>query len=516
MNIGHILRRNAEEKSNKEGIIFENFRFSYGEFNSRVNRLANSLLHMGVKKGDRAAILNFNCSQYLEVYFAAAKLGIILVTLNYRLIGKELEYILNDAKPSILFLGEEFIETVKTIKGSIPYIEKFVIISEKKINNMLNYEEMILKSSDKEPLVEVNLEDDQLIIYTSGTTGYPKGALITHSNTFWTCFNQLLLFRDLNENDSTLVVSPLYHCGAQNDFTMPILQLGGKLVILKRVDPNKIVEVIQNEKITTALLLPTVLHMVFQLPNLEEYDLSSLRYVMTGGAPLPKITIENFYRRMGYHINQVFGLTEGTALTTILGPEDAHRKPGSAGKPLFYVDLKIVNDEGREVPRGRIGEIIQKGPTVMKGYWNNPKATGETIRNGWLYTGDLGYLDEEGFIYIVDRKKDMIISGEENIYPAEIEQVLYTHPKIKEVAVIGVPDDKWGESVKALVVCKPGEKLTEDEVIAYAKQHLASYKKPKYVEFIDEIPRNPSMKVLKNVLREKYGKPTVSKSSKDL
>jgi fatty-acyl-CoA synthase len=245
--------------------------------------------------------------------------------------------------------------------------------------------------------------------------------------------------------------------------------------------------------------------MVFQLPNLYDYDFSSLRYVMTGGAPLPEVTIENFYRRMGYHINQVFGLTEGTALTTILALEDAARKKGSAGKPLFYVDLKIVNDQDEEVPCEKVGELIQKGPTVMKGYWNNPKATAETVKEGWLHTGDLAKVDKEGFVYIVDRKKDMIISGEENIYPAEIEQVLYSHPKIQEAAVIGVPDEKWGESVKAVVVCKPGEKLTEEEVIAFAKQHLASYKKPKQVVFIDQLPRNASMKVLKKELRQKYG-----------
>jgi fatty-acyl-CoA synthase len=505
MNVGFMMRRNAEEKGKKEGIIFENKRFTYGEFNSRVNRLANAVLDLGIRKGDRAAILHFNCSQYMEIYFAMAKLGVILVTLNYRLIGKELEYILNDSTPNILFLGEEFYDTIAPIRSSHPYIKYYVHIGEKKPGHMLDYEALLMKYPDNEPSVEVNLNDDQLIIYTSGTTGYPKGALITHSNTLWTCINQLLLFRDLKEEDSTMVVSPLYHCGAQNDFTMPILQLGGKVVIMKRVDPVKIAEIIQKEKITTALLLPTLLHMVFQLPNLYDYDLSSLRYVMTGGAPLPEVTIANFSRRMGYHINQVFGLTEGTALTTILAPEDAPRKKGSAGKPLFYVDLKIVNDQWEEKAPGEVGELIQKGPTVMKGYWNNPKATAETIKDGWLHTGDLARLDKEGFIYIVDRKKDMIISGEENIYPAEIEQVLYSHPKIQEAAVIGVPDEKWGESVKAIVVCKPGERLTEEEVIAFAKQHLASYKKPKQVEFIEQLPRNASMKVLKKELRQKYG-----------
>lgn len=226
MNVGFMLRRLAEEKGRKEGVIFENSRFTFSEFNSRVNRLANAVLDMGIKKGDRAAILHFNCSQYMEIYFAMAKLGIILVTLNYRLIGKELQYILDNSTPTILFLGEEFYDTIKPLQESHPYIKYYVHIGEKKASQMLNYEELLMKYPDDEPSVEVNLSDDQLIIYTSGTTGYPKGALITHSNTFWTCFNQLLLFEDLKEEDSTLVVSPLYHCGAQNDFTMPILQLG--------------------------------------------------------------------------------------------------------------------------------------------------------------------------------------------------------------------------------------------------------------------------------------------------
>ncbi|MEW6184122.1 MAG: long-chain fatty acid--CoA ligase [Thermodesulfobacteriota bacterium] len=506
MSVGMILRRNAENMGEKEGIVFEDTRYTYGEFNSRVNQLADAVHGLGLKKGDRAAILHFNCSQYLEIYFAMAKLGICLVTLNYRLIDKELEYILNDSKPIILFLGEEFFETVSSIRNRCPYIQFHILIENHRSSGMMDYETLLNNGFDQEPEAGVGLEDDQLIIYTSGTTGYPKGALVSHSNTLWTCFNQLLLFRDLKEGDSTLVVSPLYHCGAQNDFTLPVLQLGGKIVIMRRVDPEKIVEIIQEEKITTALLLPTLLHMIFQLPTLYDYDLSSLRYVMTGGAPLPDVTIENFHRRMGYHINQVFGLTEGTALSTILSPEDASRKKGSAGKPLFYVDLKIVDDQGKEVKPGEVGELIQKGPTVMKGYWNNPKATAETIKEGWLYTGDLAWVDEEGFTYIVDRKKDMIISGEENIYPAEIEQVLYSHPKIQEAAVIGVPDEKWGESVKAVVVCKEGEHLTEEEVIHFAKQHLAGFKKPKLVEFVDQLPRNASLKVLKRVLRENHAK----------
>jgi fatty-acyl-CoA synthase len=506
MNMGFMLRRVAEEKGNKEGVIFQDKRMTYGEFNARVNRLANALQGLGVKKGERAAVLLFNCSQYLEIYYAVAKLGIILVTLNYRLSGKEVEYILNDSRPTALFFGDQFHEVISPLRQESEYIRHYINLGKEKHKDMIDYESMLVGYPDNEPSEDLNMDDDQLIIYTSGTTGYPKGAMITHANTLWTCINQILFFPDLNEDDSTLVVMPIYHCGAQNDFTTPIFNLGGKIVIMERVEPEKVVEMIEKERITTALLLPTLLHMMFQLPDLDKYDLSSLRYVMTGGAPLPEVTIDNFYRKMGYHICQVFGLTEGTALTTILTKESAARKRGSTGRPLFHVDVKIVDDQGNEVAPGEVGELIQKGPTVMKGYWNNEKATEETIKDGWLYTGDLARCDEEGYIYIVDRKKDMIISGEENIYPAEIEQVLYSHPKIQEAAVIGVPDEKWGESVKAIVVCKQGESLTEEEVIAYSKRHLASYKKPKFVEFIEELPRNPSQKVLKGVLREKYGK----------
>lgn len=505
MNVGFMLRRVAEERGEKEGVVFEGERMTYGRFNARVNRLANGLASLGIKKGDRGAVLLFNCSQYLEIYFAAAKLGIILVTLNYRLGGKELKYILDDSTPIALFFGNQFHEVVAPLRNDPSTIKHFIQLGEGSERGLIPYESLIEGSANSEPSVDVALDDDQLIIYTSGTTGYPKGALVTHGNTLWTCINQILFFKDLSEHDSTLVVMPLYHCGAQNDFTTPIFNVGGKIVIMERVDPEKVVEMIEKERITTALLLPTLLHMMFQLPNLHKYDLSSLRYVMTGGAPLPKVTIDNFFNRMGYHVCQVFGLTEGTALSTILTKEAAPRKIGSAGRPLFHLDAKIVDDQDRELPPGQVGELIVKGPTVMKCYWNNPKATAETVRAGWLHTGDLARCDEEGFIYIVDRKKDMIISGEENIYPAEIEQVLYSHPKILEAAVIGVPDEKWGESVKAVVVCKPGESLTEEEVISYCKQHLASFKKPKFVTFIDELPRNPSQKVLKRVLREKYG-----------
>lgn len=506
MNMGFMLKRVAEEKGQREAVVFENIRMTYSELNSRVNRLANAMAGMGLKKGDRAAVLLFNCSQYLEIYYAAAKLGVILVTMNYRLAEKELQYILDDSKPSAFFYGRQFDDIIPSIRTKSEYILNYIYIGDKKPGDALNYEPLLMSYPDNEPSADINMNDAQLIIYTSGTTGYPKGALITHANTLWTCINQLIFFQDLNENDISLVVMPLYHCGAQNDFTTPLFNLGGKLVIMERVDTVEIAKTIERERITTALLLPTLLHMIFQMPDLDKYDFSSLRYVQTGGAPLPEVTIDNFYRKMGYHICQVFGLTEGTALTTILTKEAGLRKKGSAGRPLFHVDLKIVDDQGQEVAAGEIGELIQKGPTVMKGYWNNPKATENTIKDGWLHTGDLARCDEEGFVYIVDRKKDMIISGEENIYPAEIEQVLYSHPKIQEAAVIGVPDEKWGESVKAIVVSKPGQSLTADEVIAYCKEHLASYKKPKFVEFITELPRNPSQKVLKGVLREKYGK----------
>jgi len=506
MNMGFMLKRVAEEKGDREAVVFENIRMTYGELNARVNRLANAMNSMGLKKGDRAGVLLFNCSQYLEIYYAAAKLGVILVTMNYRLAANELQYILDDSKPTALFYGRQFDEVMPSLRKNSDYIQNYIYIGDRSPENTLYYESFLMEHPDTEPSADISMEDAQLIIYTSGTTGYPKGALITHANTLWTCVNQLIFFKDLNENDSALVVMPLYHCGAQNDFTTPVLNMGGKLIIMERVDIIEIAKTIERERITTALLLPTLLHMIFQMPDLEKYDFSSLRYVQTGGAPLPEVTIDNFYRKMGYHICQVFGLTEGTALTTILDKESAFRKKGSAGRPLFHVDLKIVDENDQEVPPGNVGELLQKGPTVMKGYWNNPEATKNTIKNGWLYTGDMAYCDEEGFLYIVDRKKDMIISGEENIYPAEIEQVLYSHPKIQEAAVIGVPDEKWGESVKAIVVVKPGQNLTAEEVIAYTKEHLASYKKPKFVEFINEIPRNPSQKVLKNVLREKYGK----------
>jgi fatty-acyl-CoA synthase len=506
MNMGFMLKRVAEEKGNREAVVFENIRMTYKELNSRVNRLAKAMSSIGLKKGDRAAVLLFNCSQYLEIYYAAAKLGVILVTMNYRLAEKELQYILDDSQPSAFFYGRQFDEVMPSLRQKSKSILNYIYIGDKKPDNTLIYESLLMSYPDKEPDVDVHMDDDQLIIYTSGTTGYPKGALITHANTLWTCINQIIFFKDLNENDSALVVMPLYHCGAQNDFTTPLFHLGGKLIIMEKVDTVEIAKIIQKERITTALLLPTLLHMIFQMPDLEKYDFRSLRYVQTGGAPLPDVTIDNFYKKMGYHICQVFGLTEGTALTTILDKESAARKKGSAGRPLFHVDLKIVDDDGNEVPRREIGELIQKGPTVMKGYWNNQEATRKTVKDGWLYTGDLARCDEEGFVYIVDRKKDMIISGEENIYPAEIEQVLYSHPKIQEAAVIGIFDEKWGESVKAIVVCKAGQTMTAEEVINHCKEHMASYKKPKVVEFISELPRNPSQKILKGVLREKYGK----------
>ena len=506
MNVGTLLKRVSEERGNKEGVIYEDTRLTFSAFNCRVNKLANAVQGLGIKKGERAAVILLNSRQYMEIYFAMAKLGVVLVTLNYRLVGNELHYILDDSTPSILFLGEEFTDTISPIRNSLSYIRYFVLLGTRRSAGLIDYEALLEKYPDSEPKAEIDVQDDQLIVYTSGTTGKPKGALIPHLNTIWTCIIQMLFIRNLNENDSTLVVAPLYHTGAQNNLMIPMFYVGGKIVIMRRVEPSKVVEMIEREGITTALLMPTLLHMIFQLPHLDDYNLKSLRYVITGGAPVPEVTINNFYQRFGFHLCHGYGLTESTAFTSVLPPEWASQKIGSVGKALFPMEVKIVDPVGREVKAGEVGEIIQRGPTLMKEYWRNPQATKEVLKNNWLYTGDLGRCDEEGNLYIVGRKKDMIISGEENIYPAEIEQVLYSHPKVNEAAVIGVPDAKWGESVKAIVVCKAGEKLTEEEIISYAKEHLASYKKPKCVEFIDQLPRNASGKVLKEVLREKYGR----------
>jgi fatty-acyl-CoA synthase len=505
MNIGQLLTR-PQLDLNKTALITEEKRLTYGELNTRANRLANALLDGGIKVGDRVAALMYNCSEYIELYFAASKIGAVLVPLNFRLVARELQFALNDSGSSVLVLGPEFAELVQTVRPELKSVRGCIMVSDSAPEGMASYEEVLSRYPEDEPYIEVDMGDNHLIIYTSGTTGMPKGAVYTHGITYWNSINQILDF-GLLASDVVLATGPLYHVGALIDLTMPMFHLGGTVILLRSMgfDSEYVARLVEKEKATVTLFFPIMLYDILRFENLKDFDTTSLRFIFTGGEPVPLAALEGAMQAFpNAQVVQGYGLTEGSAIATFLPWEHAVSKMGSIGKACAHVEVKVVDDNGENVPTGEIGEIWTKSPAVSKGYWMRPEANRETFAGGWCHTGDLGRMDEDGFLYIAGRKKDMIISGAENIYPAEIENVLYKHAAISEVAVIGVPDDKWGEAVMAVVVLKQGQQLTGEEVIAYCKENLAGYKKPKYIEFTDALPRTASMKVQKHKLRTQY------------
>ena len=507
-----MIARNARKFPDREALIYGDTRLTYKQFNARINQLAHALLDLGIIKGSKVAILAFNCNQFMEAYFALAKIGGVAVPLNFRLHGEELKYILNHSEAEAFIMGEAFTEMVSGIQKDLPKVKNYVSITDKPVEGMLHYETWIAKYTDDEPLILVEEDDPVFIMYTAGTTGRPKGAVLTHKNEVVMCMLESMFVAsepgmpDIT-NATAFAAPPVFHLAAFA-FCQISFFLGATMVLPVEVfNPEYIMQTIEKEKINAILLIPAMAFFLLQLPDLEKYDTSSLQLWVTGAAILPTETRKQIIKHFpNVKIFDMFGQTEMSPVVSGLVPSEYEGRETSVGRALPFIEIRVVDDKDNDVPVGEIGEAIYRGPTVMKEYYKDPEVTAEAMRGGWFHSTDLVRQDEEGFFYIVDRKKDMIVSGGENIYPAEIEEVLFSHPKILECAVIGVHDEEWGESVKAIVVCKQGESMTGEEVVEYCKQHLASYKKPKSVDFMDALPRNPAGKVLKTVLRDKYGK----------
>ncbi len=510
--LGEMIARNSRKFPDKEALVYGDTRLTYKRFNARINQLAHALLDVGITKGCKVAILAFNCNQFMEAYFALAKIGAVAVPLNFRLHAEELTYIVNHSEAQAFIIGDAFVQTVKEVQQDLPQVTKYISITDTPVEDMLHYETWIASYPEDEPLILVEEEDPVFIMYTAGTTGRPKGAVLTHKNemTMWMLASTFVLsepeISDLS-NSTGFAAPPIFHLAAFG-FCQVVLFLGATLVLPVEVfNPTYIMKTIEEEKINAIILVPAMANFLLMLPDLDKYDASSLQIWITGAAILPTETRKRIMNRFPkVKIFDLFGQTEMSPVVSGLAPSQYEGRETSVGKAIPFIEIRVVDDEDNDVPIGAVGEAVYRGPTVMKEYYNDPEATAEAMRGGWFHSGDLVRQDEEGFIYIVDRKKDTIISGGENIYPAEIEEVLYKHPKILECAVIGVHDEEWGESPKAVVVLNEGEELTEEEVIEFCKSHLASYKKPKSVDFVDALPRNPTGKVLKRVLREKYGK----------
>ena len=479
-------------------------RFTYRELNKRVNGLAAGLSELGISRGQRVGVLNNNCHRNLEVDYAVTGIGAIVVPLNTRFKEKELTYIINNVGMDVLIVGAEQLEVMKSIRNSLPSVRHIISI-DLHGEGYIKYEDLLSAGMDRElPGEDISEDDVAFIFYTSGTTGRPKGAMLTHRNVIANTINEALS-RRFTDKDTYLHIVPQYHAGGK-EFSFVTTYVSGRHVIPRSLEVDTILDAIEKERVTFLLLVPTIANRLISHPSFNRYNLSSLRAIVLGAGPSTKEGLKETKDKLGCDLYHGYGLTEAAPFVSTLNPEEAISKLGSCGREVYNVEVKIVAENGREVEPDTVGEIIVRGKNVMKGYWNSPDETAAALRGGWLYTGDLAKRDEEGYIYIVDRKKDMIISGGENIYPKEVEEVLFSHPAVLEAAVIGVPHEKWGETVKAIVVTKAGMNLTEDEVIEFCKKHLASYKKPTSVEFIDALPLNAAGKVIKLELKERFGK----------
>lgn len=485
-------QRNPERLALVDGNTGRSIRF--GELEQRTNALAGALRARGVRQGDRVAVLALNSPHFLEVAIAVAKLGAIFVPINFRLTAPEVRYILDDAAPAVLFASTQVLETARAAAaGSLV----------REVVEIASAEKRAAGDAERAP-VRVGSDDVASLMYTSGTTGFPKGAMLTHGNHLWNAFTHFAMTEGLTPRDVSLVAAPLFHIGAFGIFTLPLIYLGGTSVILESFHPASWLEAVERHRPTLAFCVPAMWAAI-AAAGLAGRDLSSLRCTISGGAPCPLVLIRQL-REHGMVFTEGFGLTETAPVASALGADEVIAHAGSVGKPIAHVAYRIVADDGRDVATGEVGELLIRGPNVFVGYWQKPQATREVLdEDGWFHTGDLARVDERGYYFIVDRKKDMVISGGENVYPAEVEQILYQRPEIAEVAVLGTPDPKWGEAVTAVVVLKAGQQLGADELIAWARQRLAGFKCPRVVRFVDSLPRTATGKLLKRELRQQFG-----------
>ncbi len=498
MNIGRMLTRRALLNPEKEGLVCEGIRRTFSQLNTRANQLANAMAAMGIKRGDRVAVLALNESEYYDLLFGLGKIGAIMVPVNYRLAGPEVQYILSDSNPKVFIFSPEYVDLVDSIRSDIS-VEALVAIMDNPPEWAKSYEFLIGAASVAEPELVGKNEDTLTILYTSGTTGRPKGAELTHAYYFWSTVNIQSTIPEFSE--SILIALPLFHIGALAGPPLCV-HTGARSVLLRTFDPQRFLELIQEEKINAFGSVPALLTFLKFVPDFERYDWSSVKVILVYAAPVP-VTLLNEYEEAGIQVRQLYGMTECNT-GTVLDAANAHTKAGSCGRPFMHTEIRLVDMEDKDVPVGETGEILMRSPNVMKGYWNRPEDTAATIVDGWLHSGDMARMDEDGFYYIMDRKKDMIISGGENIYPAEIEDRLLAHPAIADVGVIGCPDKRWGEAVKAVVVLREGHSLTQEELIEWCHGKIGRYKIPKAVVFADSLPRTPTGKILKRVLREQY------------
>jgi acyl-CoA synthetase (AMP-forming)/AMP-acid ligase II len=511
MRLHDFLDYQARERAEAEFAVHGNRRITYGEALAETNRLANTFVSAGLQIGDRISVLSKNCIEYVLLYLAASKAGVVLVPLNYRLAPAEWRYILNDAGSKLLLVASEFIPALEPSRGELETVERFVALDGPVTSGWDDYHTWVAGQPVTAPDRFITADQELFQFYTSGTTGHPKGAILTHQATS-AHMVQIGLAHDIRPGERVLVVAPLFHVAAANAAAFPCLHAGGCMYIQTDFNPAEVVRALSEACIGLAVFVPAMIQACLTaVPDVAQRHYDSLRLIHYGASPIAEQTLRRAMEVFKCEFSQGYGMTEMSAAITYLFPADHRRalaeRPDlllSAGRPTVGTEVRIVDADDNPVPNGTIGEVIARGPQIMKGYWQQPEASAAALRGGWMHTGDAGVLDDEGYLYIQDRVKDMIVSGGENIYPRVVEEVLYKYPAIAEAAVIGVPDERWGETVKAVVALRSGMTATAEEIMEFCRGKVGGFELPRSVDFVEALPRTPSGKVLKRVLREPY------------
>lgn len=509
--ISDLIRFQAQERSDQPVFVFEGVETTYGQLDVRSSQTANGLLALGVTGGDRIAYMGKNTATYFELLAAAAKIGAVMTPINWRLALPEVAYIVNDCAARVLFVGAEFGDFVRELRPQLKHVDSIFGV-EGEDGDIPSYAAWRDGFDTIDPAVPCARRDDAIQLYTSGTTGHPKGAIMTHGSILIkrTAEQEAALhdWQRAVPGETSLLAMPCFHVSGTL-YGMTTIRNGGTAIVVREYDPAQALDFIEQFGISKIFMVPAAIQIMLNHPRVGEIDFSRLKYITYGASPIPLELMKRSMEVFGCGFVQMYGMTETSGTIVTLNPEDhdvnGNPRMRSVGKPLTGVEIKIIDEQGNDVPTGQVGEIATRSAQNMKGYWNLPDATASTIdAEGWLRTGDAGYLDEDGYLFIHDRVKDMIISGGENVYPAEVENAVYSHPAVADVAVIGVPDEKWGEAVKACVVLKVGAEASEADIIAHARQSIAGYKCPKSIDFIPALPRNPSGKILRRELRAPY------------
>ncbi len=503
--VGELLRWRARECPGRLAIWCDGREQSYAELDRRSNQVANALIRAGVRSGDRVCVLDKSTELAFETLFGLAKAGGVFTPVNWRLAGPEVAFVVNDAEAPVFFVGPAFADLLAEIESELPKLRTIVRYGEGPAA-WAEYTAWRDAEDESDPRRDAAEHETAWQLYTSGTTGHPKGTELTHHNLMATMTAGGQGFGGLAPDRVGLVAAPLYHIGGAG-YALVLFFCGMNLVVCGDFEPGAILARIEEHRINHAFLVPAMINFLLRHPAAAKTDFSSLEAILYGASPIPEELLKEALEVFGCGFVQAYGLTETTGAITLLSAAD--HVPGSprlrsCGLPIFGASIRVVDAAGNDCPPGNVGEILCAGDSVMKGYWHRPEANAESLSDGWFRSGDAGYFDEDGYLYIHDRVKDMIVSGGENIYPAEVENALYAHPAVADVAVIGVPDDKWGEAVKAVVVRKPGQDADAQALIDWCQGRIAGYKRPRSVDFVDELPRNPTGKILKRELRERY------------